>query len=60
MKVRVFWDLAPCNHPDYGEYSPLKRLFTPTRLHGAISQKVLIFIDHYRQFLYKLVESFPK
>jgi hypothetical protein len=59
MKIRAFWDVAPCNlgvdrrlrgvyclHHQGNrptQYAPLKRRSTP-RLHGAITQEALIFI----------------
>jgi hypothetical protein len=60
LKIRAFWDVAPCNlgvdrsfrgafclhhqGDDPSQYAPLKRRSTPTTLHGATSQKDLIFI----------------
>jgi hypothetical protein len=57
MKMNVFWNVSPCSlaeidtrsggdyclHHQDDESSPLKRRSTPTRLHGAMSQKVVIF-----------------
>jgi hypothetical protein len=42
LKIRAFWDIAPSWW--WRQYAPLKRLSTPTRLHGVTSQKSLIFI----------------
>jgi hypothetical protein len=59
MKSIAFLDIMPCSLVGvdrrfrcacfiisllcWGQYTPLKRQSTPTRLHGAISQKLLIF-----------------
>jgi hypothetical protein len=34
------------NHLMLKQYAPLKRRSSPMRLHGAISQKALIFVTH--------------
>jgi hypothetical protein len=54
MKVTAFWKLALCSlveidRPFTGAYCPhqhgdLKRRSTSTKLHGAMSQKAVIFI----------------
>jgi hypothetical protein len=65
MKLRAFWDIAPCSlvgvdrrfrgayclHHQGDESSP-----TPLRLHGAISQKALVF--SYLSSLTVLISSF--
>jgi hypothetical protein len=43
MKVRAFWDIVSLEL----QYAPPKRRSNPTRLHGPITQKALIFITLY-------------
>jgi hypothetical protein len=50
-KVTSFWHITPCSlveadslHWWWRQYAPLKRRSTSTRVHGAISQRVVIFI----------------
>jgi hypothetical protein len=45
MKMRVFWDIAPCSLAGVERrFRRLKFQSTPVRLHSAICQKTLIFI----------------
>jgi hypothetical protein len=58
MKIRAFWDAAPCNlvgadrrfkgayclHHQGDRWALLKCQYNPTRLHGATSQKAVIFL----------------
>jgi hypothetical protein len=45
MKITVFWDVVPCNLVEVQRclQAPLKCQTTSTRLHGATSQKTVIF-----------------
>jgi hypothetical protein len=51
MKMATFWDIAPCSCEVDGHfqrcvlprYAPLKCRSSSTRLHGAVSQKAVIF-----------------
>jgi hypothetical protein len=43
MKIIALWDIASCSLCSLVD-APLKRRSASTRLHGAISQKVVIFI----------------
>jgi hypothetical protein len=42
--MTAFWDTVLCSPYDGGQYAPLKRRSTSTRLHGPTSQKAVIFI----------------
>jgi hypothetical protein len=58
MKMRPFWDVAPCSlieidrrfrdayclHHQGNNDASLKRLYTSTRLHGAISKMAYLII----------------
>jgi hypothetical protein len=68
VKMTAFWDIAPCSlvdvdrrfrgayclHHQSNPHRPLKRRSTPTRLHGAISQKAVILSN-----VVKLIRHFP-
>jgi hypothetical protein len=49
MKMKAFWNIAPCSLVEVGS--------TSTRLHGAMSQKAVIFVKGKDYFGYIHVDG---